>query len=111
MNAWGEFIARNPSLHILVSAMRSSRPEHSGDNVYRIVVDHPAQQQAFELSMPKLIEYLRNRLSNDLLVLKVEINTNPVSAKQLPPKEFLRKVVEENPVIAGFLKKIEAEMV
>ena len=110
MRAWGEFITNNPSLHILVNAMRSAQPEPSGENAYRIVVDHPAQQQAFELSMPKLIEYLRESLANDLLTLKVDINTTPAGAKQLPPKEFLKQVVENNPAIAKFLQAINAEM-
>ena len=111
INAWGEFIARNPSMHILVNAMRSAHPEQSGQNAYRILVDHPAQQQAFELAMPKLIQYLRDTLSNDLLTLKVDINTNPAGAKQLPPKEFLKQVVEHNPVMGQFLRDINAEMV
>lgn len=111
MTAWGEFIARNPSLHILVNTMRSAQPEPAGQNAYRIVVDHPAQLQAFEMSMPKLIEYLRDSLANDLLTLKVEVNTNPVENKQLPPKEFLRQVVADNPAMARFLTALNAELV
>ncbi len=111
MEAWGEFMARNPQLHILVSAMRSSTPTPAGENAYSIIVDHPAQLQAFDLSMPKLIEYLRNALENDLLVLKVEVNTAPVENKQLPPKEFLRQAVAENSALAGFLSALDAELV
>lgn len=111
MTAWGEFIAKNPSLHILVNAMRGAIPQAAGNNSFIIVVDHPAQEQAFEHSMPKLISFMRDALSNDLLTLKVEINTNTSVAKQLPPKEFLKQVVENNPVIAKFLQDINAEMV
>lgn len=110
MQAWGEFIARNPSLHILVNTMRGARPEKSDDNAYRIVVDHPAQLQAFELSMPKLLEFLRDFLKNDLLTLKVEVNSAPVDNKQLPPKEFLRQVVNDNPAFARFLTSLDAEL-
>ncbi|MDE6534365.1 MAG: DNA polymerase III subunit gamma/tau [Muribaculaceae bacterium] len=111
MQGWGEFIARNPSLHILVNTMRGAHPEPNGENCYRIVVDHPAQLQAFELSMPKLLEFLRDFLSNDLLVLKVEVNTAPVGSKQLPPREFLRQVVSDNPAMARFLSDLNAELV
>lgn len=111
MQSWGEFIARNPQLHILVSAMRIAKPTPAGDNSYSIIVDHPAQLQAFELQMPRLIEYLRNSLENDLLTLKVEVNSNPVENKQLPPKEFLRQAVSENPNLAGFLSALDAELV
>ncbi len=111
MQAWGEFIARNPQLHILVNAMRSAKPVAAPDHSFRIVVDHPAQLQAFEMSMPRLLEYLRNSLGNDLLTLRVEVDSNPVANKQLPPKEFLKKVVTENPAMAKFLSDLDAELV
>lgn len=111
MEAWGEFIATNPSLHILVNTMRSSHPEIAGENLYRIVVDHPAQQQAFELSMVKLIEYLRNKLKNDFLSLKVEVNSDPVKPNQLPPHEYLKQVVANNIPLAKFLKSIDGELI
>lgn len=111
MNAWGSFIARNPSLHILVNAMRSAQPRQTGEHSYGIIVDHPAQQQAFELSMGKLLEYLRDQLENDFLVLKVEINTDPVQARQLPPREYLKQVVASNPAMAKFLSELDGELV
>lgn len=111
MQAWGEFIAKNPQLHILVNAMRTSKPTPAEANTYKIIVDHPAQLQAFEMTMPKLIEYLRNALENDLLILKVEVNTNPVANKQLPPKEFLKQALSDNPTLANFLSSLDAELV
>lgn len=111
MDAWGGFIATNPTLHILVNAMRGAQPQPAGDHSYRIVVDHPAQQQAFELSMGKLLEYLRNELQNDFLTLKVEVNTEPVAARQLPPREYLKQVVTNNPAMASFLNALDGELV
>lgn len=109
--AWNEFIVRNPSLHILVNAMRGAQPQSAGENAYRIMVDHPAQLQAFELSMPRLIEYLRDYLANDLLTLNVEVAEAAPGVRQLPPKEFLQQVVESNPVIARVLQEINGELV
>ncbi|MDE6008165.1 MAG: hypothetical protein K2G90_03050, partial [Muribaculaceae bacterium] len=109
--AWNEFIVRNPSLHILVNAMRGAKPQPAENNVYRIVVDHPAQLQAFELSMPRLLEYLRDSLSNDLLTLRVEVAEAQPGNKHLPPKEFLRKVVEENPAMGNLLRVINGELI
>lgn len=111
MEGWAQFIIKNPSLHILVNTMRSAKPEPCGENAYRIIVDHPAQLQAFELSMHKLLEFMRNFLANDMLTIKVEVNTNPVENKQLPPKEFLRQVVTENPAMAKFLQGLNAELI
>lgn len=61
--------------------------------------------------MGRLLEYLRDRLENDYLSLKVEVTTEPVGAKQLPPREYLKQVVSSNPALAGFLNAIEGELV
>ncbi|MDE6576711.1 MAG: DNA polymerase III subunit gamma/tau [Muribaculaceae bacterium] len=111
MAAWNEFIVRNPSLHILVNTMRAAQPQQTAPNAYTIIVDHPAQLQAFELSMPRLIEYLRDYLANDLLTLKVEVTEAPVDARQLPPRDFLKQVVETNPAIAKVLQEINGELI
>lgn len=111
MDAWGEFIARNPQLHILVNAMRAARPQRGSDNTFRIVVEHPAQRQAFESAMPKLLEFLRERLGNDLLALHVEVDESVQVARQLPPREFLKQIVEENPDMGEFLRELNCEIV
>lgn len=111
MRVWEDFAATHPSLHILVNAMRGATPVKTTETEYSVVVDHQAQVQAFEISMQQLVGFLRDGLRNDLLTLKVEINSHPVANKQMPPKEFLRKVVENNSAMAQFLKDLDAELV
>lgn len=108
--AWGDFIAANPTQHILVNAMRASTPQRVTEEAYRIVVDHPAQQQAFESAMPRLLEFMRRRVKNDMLTLRVEINDTPVEARQLLPQEFLRQTIEGNPSLAKLLSDLDAEL-
>lgn len=110
MQAWRNFININSDLHILTSAMRGASPVQSTPTEFTIAVGHPAQQQAFESSMPKLLAALRNELGNDLITIKVLIDTTKDVARMLPPQEFLRKAVEENPVLGEFLSEIEAEL-
>lgn len=110
LEAWNEFINTNPALHILVNAMRAAHPEPAEDFTYRILVDHPAQIQAFELSMPKLLDFLRDKVSNDFLALRVEQNPDRPEEKQLPPRELLKKIVENNPELGKFLDSIDAEL-
>lgn len=110
MEAWGVFIARNPELHILVNTMRAATPEMGSEAEFRILVDHPAQLQAFEMSMTKLLEFLRDYLRNDNLTLRVEVKETPEEERMMHPKEFLSKIVTENRTIANFLTEINAEM-
>ena len=61
--------------------------------------------------MPKLLRFMRERLRNDFLSVKATINPEKEVTKYLPPQEFLRKAVEENPTLGNFLKEIEIEVV
>lgn len=110
MKAWEDFIYGNPSLHILVNAMRSSVPTRSEESHYRILVDHPAQIQAFELSMSKLLGFLRDRLENDMLSLHVELSEKEQISQPKSPRELLRQIVEKNPALGEFIGKIGGEL-
>ena len=108
--AWARFIANNPAKHILISAMRSAAPHQVGNEAFEVAVEHPASVQAFEAEMPQLIAFLRNAVSNDRITLSVTLSEIPESAKTLPPKEFLKKIVDTNPVLAAALRNMEGEL-
>ena len=110
-DAWSEYIAKNPEKHILVSSMAKSLPEQTGDEEYKVIVEHPAIRQAFESEMAGLMEYLRSRLKNDALVLKVEIDESKEILKQLPPQEMLKNMIENNAPLAEFISSIDAELI
>lgn len=112
LQAWRKYIGRNSDQHILCDAMTKARPERAAEFEYRVLVQHPAQLQAFELAMPKLMEFLRDELNNDFLTVRAEIDTSVSDAPvQLPPAEFLKKIVETNPIMGKFLKDIQGEIV
>ncbi|MDE6391821.1 MAG: DNA polymerase III subunit gamma/tau [Muribaculaceae bacterium] len=108
--AWNEYIASVPDQKILVSAMRNASPTRRDNLEFDVLVDHPAQQQAFELAMPKLLRFLRERLRNDFLTVKAMINPEKEVVRQLSPQDFLRKAVTENAALGEFLKEIEIEL-
>lgn len=112
LQAWRKYIGLNSDQHILCDAMTKARPERAAEFEYRVLVQHPAQLQAFELAMPKLMEFLRDELNNDFLTVRAEIDTSVSDAPvQLPPAEFLKKIVETNPIMGKFLKDIQGEIV
>lgn len=110
ISAWNEYIASVPDQKILVSAMRNATPTRRDNLEFDVLVDHPAQQQAFELAMPKLLRFLRERLHNDFLTVKAMINPEKEVIKLLSPQDFLRKAVTENADLGEFLKEIEIEL-
>ena len=109
-DAWHAYIEASPGQKILISAMRAAKPVRLNDMEFRVLVDHPAQQQAFESAMPKLLAFLRERLGNDFLSLRVEINPDKEIAKYLSPQEFLQKTIDTNPRLGQFLKQLDIEL-
>lgn len=108
--AWHEFMARNSDMHILLSTMRVARRKKTSDTSYALLVEHPAQLQAFESSMTKLVTFLREYLKNDFLTLEPRLDDSVAILKPLPPQEFLKKIISENRDLGEFLKSIDAEM-
>ena len=60
--------------------------------------------------MKKLVMFLRDYLRNDLLTLEAHIDEKAEIFKPLPPQEFLKKIITENPALGDFLQSIDAEM-
>lgn len=108
--AWMEYADQHPDQRILVAAMRVSVPQKTGDTSFTVSVEHPAQKQAFETSALEMLDFFKHRLQNDFVKLSVEIATKETGESTLPPKEFLKLAVEENPELARFLKAIDAEL-
>lgn len=109
LSVWNDYAATHPEQRILVSAMRGSTPEKQTDTSYKVRVEHPAQKQAFESSLPELVNYLRSKLNNDLVGITVEIKEIE-GQKYQDPKEVLKKVLANNAELAKFLKEVDAEL-
>ena len=90
--------------------MRSSTPQKITDTTYKVEVDHPAQKQAFESSINEILDFFKKRLNNDFVTLKIDVSEKKENEKGMNPKEFLRLTIEDNPVLAQFLKEIDAEL-
>ncbi len=109
--AWNQYIVSVPDQQILVGAMRNARLSRVEANLFEALVDHPAQQQAFELAMPRLLEFLRDRLGNDYLTVRALVDPNKEIQKPLSPREFLEKAIDVNPTLGRFLKDLNIEIV
>ncbi|MDE7349977.1 MAG: DNA polymerase III subunit gamma/tau [Muribaculaceae bacterium] len=110
MQAWAAYQQANSQQHILTSAMRGSTPQQTGPEEFLAMVGHPAEVQAFELAMPQLMAFLRGKLSNDFVTLRVEIDPTRAVSKQLAPQDFLKESIEKNPALGDLLRRIDAEL-
>lgn len=107
---WEGYANMHPDQRILVGAMHSAEPERISDLEYKVTVDHPAQKQAFESSLPDMLEYFKRELQNDGVTLSVVVSEKDSKEKTLNTREFLKLAVDENPELAKFLKAVDAEL-
>ena len=109
-SAWAIFIANNSTRHLLVSAMRNKVLVQTGPESFELTVDSPASKQSIEGAMGDVMGFIRDTLGNDRVTLSVRLSEAPAGARRLPPDEFLKKVVKENPLMADVIRGMEGEI-
>ena len=109
--AWAEFIMANQEKQILVGAMKESAPVKTAEEEFLVKVSHPAQEQAFITNMTKLLSFLRDKLANDFLSLKVEIDTSVEIKKPMPAKELFQDIVKNNESIGKLARMLDVEII
>lgn len=111
IKAWQEYILLNPQKTMLAGAMKENSPRPSGPEEFIVTVAHPAQEQAFITSMSDLLKFLRDKVENDFLTLKVEIDDSVQIKKPMQPKDLFQDIVKSNSSIAGLAKMLDAEII
>lgn len=105
---WTEFARSHPELPILSQTMRSCPPKLTDGSVCRVVVQNPAQRQAFETDMRRLVEFLRQRTGQAAISVHVEVAEGEAQ-RMLTDEEVLQDVVKRYRELGSFLKDLDME--
>lgn len=108
--AWTIFMAHNPGMHVLLSEMRKAKIKRSSPTTIGLTIENPSSVKYFDGPGSKLLPFLREQLHNDSLVFEISISNNQERIHKLPPKEFVQKIIDNNPRLGNFLKSIEPEV-
>ena len=108
---WNEFIGSNQEKQILVAAMKDHRPQKVADEEYLVKVEHPAQQQAFQTHLTKLLKFLRDGLENDFISIRVEIDDSIELKKPMPSKDLFRDIVQNNGTLENLARMLDVEII
>lgn len=109
--AWQQFIASHPEQKIVITTMRTTMPSRSGDGEYSLSVANAGQKAQFDAIMPELLEFIRSRIGNRNFTLRVGLQEVDSSHRRLTQREFLTKVVTDNPVLSELLTYLDASFV
>ena len=106
LDAWRAFVKDNPKEILLINTIKSGDdPVETAGGEYEFVVENEAQRDIFEKKMPMILDYLRDKLNNDRVNLRIKIREAGVREKLWTQKELLTDLIERNPKAKTFIDK------
>jgi hypothetical protein len=101
--AWETYIQTHPTAHILINTMRASMPRLTDPTTFVIAVQNQKQLELMEANRPALLDYLRDKLSNDSISFSVTISQGEMPRHTLNDGELLKKMVDEYPSLKNLI--------
>lgn len=109
--AWNAYIEANPTERIIVNTMRTSVPVTTDSVHFTVEVTNEMQQELMVQKMPEITAWLRNRLENDHIEIRVSVSESEDGQRYtLNDRELLGKLVEETPFVGEFIKKLKLKL-
>lgn len=106
--AWDDYMRDHPQLHLMVNIMRVSRPEMiPGTPKFSLTVYSQVQHEIVTANQADLIEWLRNRLSNDSVEFTVTVNEEDSSPRTWSESEVFSHMKEQHPVLQQFAETFQ----
>ncbi|MDE7125684.1 MAG: hypothetical protein K2O12_04300, partial [Muribaculaceae bacterium] len=110
--AWNEFIAANPTEHVLVNSMRSHLPVPDADKrIWNVTVDSEPQRNVFIDNMMNLIGFLRDRLENDHISIEVTVNAGATPPTVWNEREVYRHIMESSDSMRQFIESFKLTLI
>lgn len=101
--AWETYIQTHPTAHILINTMRASMPRLTDPTTFVVAVQNQKQLELMESNRPALLDYLRDKLSNDSIKFSVIINQGDLPRYTLNDAELLKKMSAEYPALRNLI--------
>lgn len=105
--AWQQFMHDFPKEHILVNTMRLALPKAVENGKYILSVASEIQQASLQDAMPRLLQYIRDRLNNDTVSFEVRIMQGEDAPQTWNDREAVTHMIEANPVLKDFINDFQ----
>lgn len=109
-SAWETYIQTHPTAHILINTMRASMPQLTNPTTFVIAVQNQKQLELMEANRPALLNYLRDKLSNDSISFSIIISEGETPRHTLNDSELLKKMIEEYPAMRNFVNDFKLRL-
>ncbi len=109
---WAEFAkhTEEKGRKILASSLNTDVPKLIGDHTIWIELPNSTMKKEVERDQYDLMEYLRNRLNNYSIQLKITVNEETARQFAFTPEEKYQKLRDKNPAIDLLRKTFDLEL-
>jgi DNA polymerase-3 subunit gamma/tau len=80
------------------------------DYTIKISLDNLVQVDQLNSFKPELLDFLRRKLSNSLIMLEISVMDKPIERKPYSQSEKLQHMIEKYPIVADLKKKLGLDM-
>lgn len=105
--AWETYISSHPTAHILINTMRTARPRRISNTDFEIMVENPGQVELMKNSMPSILEYLADKLSNDHITINITINEGESAPYVWNTREVYAYLLQERKNMKTLVEKLD----
>ncbi|MEG0559299.1 MAG: DNA polymerase III subunit gamma/tau [Muribaculaceae bacterium] len=105
--AWMSFIAENSKLVLLTNAMRGATPQKSSNDKFEVQVDNVGQLEIMNTHLLDVVNYLRNKLSNENITLTASVSVGNVAPKILNPADIVAEMMTKNKAIKDLIETFQ----
>lgn len=110
LNGWQKFMEDNPKEHVLVNSMRAHQPSSEGNDVWVVVAESDTQANIISEKLPLLHSYLRDRLSNDNVTIRVDVNRGEAAPVAWNEREVFQHMLAESDKVKHFVEKLKLSL-
>lgn len=107
---WEAFIDAHPREHTLVTTMRAHTPaHHEGDpaELFHVTVVNAVQVDQLHQEKPRLLEHLRNALSNDYIDLAFHFDESAILPNAWSDRDVLAHLIDNNPTVSTLVSALK----
>ena len=109
---WADFVQKldDSGRKILASNLHSDIPKLKEDNVISINLPNDTMKKEIEREQYDLMEYLKTKLNNHFITLKINVSEEVAKKFAFTPEEKYEKLREKNPTIDLLRKEFDLDL-
>ena len=110
INAWKSYAESLSEEKLLINTMSLYLPKKVSDTVFEITVNTDINKEYIESNMRSILDWLQDKLQNDLIEMKIVISKTIVNKKAFTSQEIFQEMSETNPALKNLTDELGLEI-